>query len=475
MPATAGRVRMPANNRVHSSAALQTHGIWQSAIGYDPYAPDQKHQADERGGAPTKAVGGVGITEEQQNAYDSFQGLLALARLTGSSADEVRGAFQCRNFLTAKEEAAASAAVLIDKERGAKGKEGTSQSDRESEETDEDLSDSDEDPEMERALAEKYGWNREKSRGSHGHEKSTLKGERERSRSSKISSKRKKAKRKNLSDEDASDYSSASEDEPKRKRPGKREKRKRDRVSDRDDSNGRERKSNIAPRSGGGPKNNCMVEDMTADVIISQMLLLDAQDPSKDIKLFITSPGGSVTAGMGIYDALKLCRADISTTCFGLAASMGAFLLAAGTRGKRYCMPNARALDVGLQVREMMYHKRKMCKIMSRITGKSEEQIEEDTDRDYFMNASEAKEYGLVDVVIDDGKPGLIAPIGEVKEPPKSKVWQMWTVKEGKARKELPTEEAKARKESELRCTTIRGKLLTYPRIVSRLEPAVYT
>ncbi|KAL3676276.1 hypothetical protein R1sor_026224 [Riccia sorocarpa] len=266
MPATAGRVRMPANNRVHNSAALQTHGIWQSAIGYDPYAPDQRHQADERGGAPTKAVGGVGITEEQQNAYDSFQGLLALARLTGSSADEVRGAckkcgrvghltFQCRNFLTAKEEAAACAAVLMI-ERGAKGKEGTSQSDRESEETDEDLSDSDEDPEMERALAEKYGWNREKSRGSHGHEKSTLKGERERSRSSKISSKRKKAKRKNLSDEDASDYTSDSENEHKRKRPGKRENRKRDRVSDRDDSNGRERKSNIAPRSGGGPKNN---------------------------------------------------------------------------------------------------------------------------------------------------------------------------------------------------------------------------
>ncbi|BBN04806.1 ATP-dependent Clp protease, protease subunit [Marchantia polymorpha subsp. ruderalis] len=196
------------------------------------------------------------------------------------------------------------------------------------------------------------------------------------------------------------------------------------------------------------------VEDMTADIIISQMLLLDAQDPTKDIKLFINSPGGSVTAGMGIYDAMKLCRADVSTTCFGLAASMGAFLLAAGAKGKRYCMPNARimihqplggaggsAIDVGLQVREMMYHKRKMCKIMSRLTGNSEEKIEEDTDRDYFMNAWEAKEYGLVDVVIDDGKPGLVAPLGEVKEPPKSRVWDMWTVKEGKARKELPTEE----------------------------------
>jgi ATP-dependent Clp protease protease subunit len=130
------------------------------------------------------------------------------------------------------------------------------------------------------------------------------------------------------------------------------------------------------------------VDDFTADVIISQLLLLDAQDPTKDIKLFINSPGGSVTAGMGIYDAMKLCRADVSTVCFGLAASMGAFLLAAGSKGKRYCMPNARvmihqplggaggsAIDVGLQVREMMYHKVKLTKIMSRLTGKSEEQV----------------------------------------------------------------------------------------------------
>ncbi|KAL2633871.1 hypothetical protein R1flu_005350 [Riccia fluitans] len=242
MPATAGRVRMPANNRVHSSAALQTHGIWQSAIGYDPYAPDQKHQADERGGAPAKAVGGSGITEEQQNAYDSFQGLLALARLTGSSADEVRGAckkcgrvghltFQCRNFLTAKEEAAAAAAAVIDKERGAKGKEGTSQSDLESEETDGDFSDSDEDPEMERAIAEKFGRSRGKTGGSHGREKRSSKVER--SRSSKSSSKRKSSKRKSLSDEEFSDYSSDTENEDRRKRREKREKKKTDRGSDR--------------------------------------------------------------------------------------------------------------------------------------------------------------------------------------------------------------------------------------------------
>lgn len=195
------------------------------------------------------------------------------------------------------------------------------------------------------------------------------------------------------------------------------------------------------------------VDDFTADVIISQLLLLDSEDPTKDIKLFINSPGGSVTAGMGIYDAIKLCKADVSTVCFGLAASMGAFLLASGTKGKRYCMPNARvmihqplggasgsAIEVGLQVREMMYHKVKLTKIMSRLTGKTEEQIEEDTDRDYFLNAWEAREYGLVDAVIDDGKPGLVAPIGEVKEPPKTKVWEYWTVRDPKERKVLPSE-----------------------------------
>lgn len=195
------------------------------------------------------------------------------------------------------------------------------------------------------------------------------------------------------------------------------------------------------------------VDDFAADVIISQLLLLDAEDPTKDIKLFINSPGGSVTAGMGIYDAIKLCKADISTVCFGLAASMGAFLLASGTKGKRYCMPNSRvmihqplggasgsAIEVGLQVREMMYHKVKLRKIMARLTGKTEEQIEEDTDRDFFMNAWEARDYGLVDGVIDDGKPGLVAPIGEVKEPPKTKVWEYWTVRDPKERKILPSE-----------------------------------
>eukprot|EP00271_Cylindrocystis_brebissonii_P018282 TRINITY_DN5103_c0_g1_i1.p1 TRINITY_DN5103_c0_g1~~TRINITY_DN5103_c0_g1_i1.p1 ORF type:complete len:314 (-),score=50.40 TRINITY_DN5103_c0_g1_i1:358-1299(-) len=195
------------------------------------------------------------------------------------------------------------------------------------------------------------------------------------------------------------------------------------------------------------------VDDLSADSLISQLLLLDAMDPTKDIKLLINSPGGSVTAGMGIYDAMKLCRADVSTICFGLAASMGAFLLSAGTKGKRYCMPNARvmihqplggvggsAMDMGLQMREMMYHKIKLNKILSRITGKTEEQIEIDTDRDNFLNPWEAVEYGLVDGVIGAENPNHIAPIGEIKEPPRSRINPYWEVKEGRARREFPSE-----------------------------------
>ncbi|KAJ7000452.1 ATP-dependent Clp protease proteolytic subunit 3 [Populus alba x Populus x berolinensis] len=150
------------------------------------------------------------------------------------------------------------------------------------------------------------------------------------------------------------------------------------------------------------------VDDVTADFIISQLLFLDAEDPKKDIKLFINSPGGSVTAGLGIYDAMKLCKADVSTICLGLAASMGAFLLSAGSKGKRFCMPNGRVMihqplgtaggkasEMSIRIREMSYHKIKLNKILSRITGKPLEQVEVDTDRDNFMNAWEAKEYIL--------------------------------------------------------------------------------
>ncbi|KAL8472677.1 hypothetical protein ACS0TY_029770 [Phlomoides rotata] len=197
------------------------------------------------------------------------------------------------------------------------------------------------------------------------------------------------------------------------------------------------------------------IDDMTADFVISQLLLLDSEDQKKDIKLFINSPGGSVTSGMGIYDAMKLCKADVSTICMGLAASMGAFLLASGTKGKRFCMPNARvmihqplgtaggkATEMSIRIREMSYHKVKLNKILSRVTGKPEEQIELDTDRDNFMNAWEAKEYGLVDAVIDDGKPGLVAPIGDTSPPPKTRVWDLWKVEGSrKARKNIPSEE----------------------------------
>ncbi|XP_021296809.1 ATP-dependent Clp protease proteolytic subunit 3, chloroplastic [Herrania umbratica] len=196
------------------------------------------------------------------------------------------------------------------------------------------------------------------------------------------------------------------------------------------------------------------VDDMTADLIISQLLLLDAEDSEKDIKLFINSPGGSVTAGMGIYDAMKLCKADVSTICLGLAASMGAFLLASGTKGKRLCMPNSRvmihqplgtaggkATEMSIRIREMVYHKVKLNKILSRVTGKPEQQLEIDTDRDNFMNPWEAKEYGLVDGVIDEGKPGLVAPIADTTAPPKTRVWDLWKVEGSKkAKKNLPTE-----------------------------------
>lgn len=197
------------------------------------------------------------------------------------------------------------------------------------------------------------------------------------------------------------------------------------------------------------------VDDITADFIISQLLILDAEDQKKDIKLIINSPGGSVTAGMGIYDAMKMCKADVSTICMGLAASMGAFLLACGSNGKRYCMPNAKVMihqplgtsggkstEMSIRIREMSYHKMKLNKILSRVTGQPLDKIEVDTDRDNFMNAWEAKEYGLVDAVIDDGKPGLVAPITDNTPPPKTRIWDQWKI-EGtkKAKKRLPSEE----------------------------------
>ncbi|KAG0455122.1 hypothetical protein HPP92_024414 [Vanilla planifolia] len=188
-----------------------------------------------------------------------------------------------------------------------------------------------------------------------------------------------------------------------------------------------------------------------ADLIISQLLFLDAEDQKTDIKLLISSPGGSTTAGMAIYDAMKLCKADVSTVCMGIAASMAAFILAGGTKGKRFCMPNSKVMihqprgppgsdfvDLALRVKEVWYNKLKMTKTLSRITGKSEEQIEKDSKKDFFMNAWEAKEYGLVDAVIDDGKPGLVAPIVDSSPPPKTDVWYLWRA-DG-IKEEMPSE-----------------------------------
>lgn len=155
------------------------------------------------------------------------------------------------------------------------------------------------------------------------------------------------------------------------------------------------------------------LNDLTADAIVSQLLLLDAQDPDKDIRLFINSPGGSVTAGMAVYDAMLKCRCDVSTVCFGLAASTSALILAGGTEGKRYSMPNARimihqplggatgqAKDIEIQARELMYHKANLNRILASHCHHTVAQVDEDTDRDRYMSPLEAQQYGVIDDII---------------------------------------------------------------------------
>jgi ATP-dependent Clp protease, protease subunit len=151
-----------------------------------------------------------------------------------------------------------------------------------------------------------------------------------------------------------------------------------------------------------------------ANLIVAQLLFLDAEDPEKDIYLYINSPGGSVTAGMGIYDTIKQIRPNVCTICLGLAASMGAFLLSAGEKGKRMSLPHSRimihqplggaqgqATDIEIQAREILYHKQRLNELLADHTGQPFERIEEDTERDFFMSAEEAKDYGLIDQVID--------------------------------------------------------------------------
>lgn len=155
------------------------------------------------------------------------------------------------------------------------------------------------------------------------------------------------------------------------------------------------------------------IDDMVSNLIVAQLLFLEAEDPDKDIFLYINSPGGSVTAGMAIYDTIKHIRPKVSTICVGLAASMGAFLLSAGEKGKRLSLPHARimihqplggaqgqATDIAIMAKEILYHKTRLNQLMAEHTGQPLERIERDTDRDFFMSAEEAKEYGLVDQVI---------------------------------------------------------------------------
>ena len=155
------------------------------------------------------------------------------------------------------------------------------------------------------------------------------------------------------------------------------------------------------------------VDENLANTITAQMLFLDAEDPEKDIQLYINSPGGSVTAGMAIYDTMQQVRPDIVTICYGLAASMGAFLLSGGAKGKRMSLPSSRimihqplggaqgqAVDIEIQAKEILYHKHKLNELLAEHTSKPIERIEIDTERDFFMSAEEAKDYGLIDQVI---------------------------------------------------------------------------
>ncbi len=151
-----------------------------------------------------------------------------------------------------------------------------------------------------------------------------------------------------------------------------------------------------------------------ANLIVAQLLFLEAEDPEKDIYVYINSPGGSVSAGMGIFDTMNQIRPDVCTVCMGFAASMGAFLLSAGTKGKRMSLPSSRimihqplggaqgqATDIAIQAKEILYIKGKLNDLLAAHTGQPLEKIQEDTDRDFYMSAEEAKQYGLIDTVID--------------------------------------------------------------------------
>ncbi|WP_373896836.1 ATP-dependent Clp endopeptidase proteolytic subunit ClpP [uncultured Massilia sp.] len=155
------------------------------------------------------------------------------------------------------------------------------------------------------------------------------------------------------------------------------------------------------------------VNDQMANLIVAQMLFLESENPDKDISLYINSPGGSVSAGLAIFDTMNFIKPDVSTLCTGLAASMGAFLLAAGAKGKRFSLPNSRVMihqpsggsqgmasDIEIQAKEILYLRERLARIMADNTGQTIEQIHKDTDRDRFMSAEESVEYGLIDKVL---------------------------------------------------------------------------
>jgi ATP-dependent Clp protease protease subunit len=157
------------------------------------------------------------------------------------------------------------------------------------------------------------------------------------------------------------------------------------------------------------------IDDQVADSMVAQLLFLEAEDPEKDIQIYINSPGGSVTAGLAIYDTMQQVAPDVVTICYGLAASMGAFLLSGGSKGKRMALPNARlmihqplggaqgqAVDIEIQAKEILFLKETLNTLMAEHTGQPLEKIAEDTDRDYYLSPSEAVEYGLIDRVVSD-------------------------------------------------------------------------
>lgn len=167
------------------------------------------------------------------------------------------------------------------------------------------------------------------------------------------------------------------------------------------------------------------VEDNVANLVVAQLLYLESENPDKDIHLYINSPGGSVTAGMAIYDTMQFIRSDVSTMCIGQAASMGSFLLAAGAPGKRYCLPNSRmmihqpsggsrgvAADIEIQAKEILLMRERLNQMLAAHTGQPVERIAEDTDRDFWMSPEEAVQYGLIDTVQTPRKP-LAKAVGE--------------------------------------------------------------